>query len=53
MSRTRIIKGKLTEIVAKDYSIFSESNIVYNATETINAKGEEKGVSCTQFYDKI
>lgn len=45
MSRTRIIKGKLTEIVAKEYSIFSESNIVYNATETINAKGEEKGVS--------
>lgn len=24
MSRTRIIKGKLIEIIGKDYSIFSE-----------------------------
>ena len=45
MSRTRIIKGKLIEIIGKDYSIFSESSIVYNATETINIKGEDKGVS--------
>ncbi len=44
MSRTRIIKGKLIEIVGKDYSIFSESSIVYNATETINVKGADKGV---------
>ena len=35
----------MIEIVGKDYSIFSESSIVYNATETINVKGEDKGVS--------
>lgn len=45
MSRTRIVKGKITEVVEKDYNIFSESNIIYNAAEMVTEKGETKGVS--------
>ena len=45
MSRTRIVKGKITEVIEKDYSIFSESNIVDNATELIIEKGETNGIS--------
>ena len=45
MSRTRIVKGKITEIVGKDYNIFSASNIVDNAAEVISDKGEKKGES--------
>lgn len=45
MSRTRIVKGKITEVVEKDYNIFSESNIIYKAAEMVTEKGETKGVS--------
>lgn len=45
MSRTRIVKGKIIEVIEKDYSIFSENNIVYNSTEIVAEKGESKGVS--------
>lgn len=45
MSRTRIVKGKITEVIGKDYSIFSESNIVDIATELITEKGETNGIS--------
>ena len=45
MSRTRIVKGKITEIIAKDYNIYSESSIVDNATEMITDKGVAKGES--------
>lgn len=45
MSRTRIVKGKITEVVGKDYNIFSESNIVDTATELITEKGETNGIS--------
>ncbi|MCS4305089.1 hypothetical protein [Chryseobacterium sp. BIGb0232] len=44
MSRTRIVKGKITEIVENDYNIFSESNIVDNAAEMVTDKGERNGV---------
>lgn len=45
MSRIRIVKGKITEVVEKDYNIFSESSIVDNATELITEKGETRGIS--------
>ncbi|MGI9653503.1 hypothetical protein [Chryseobacterium sp. RLHN22] len=45
MSRTRIVKGKITEVVEKDYNIFSESNIIDNATELVTEKGETSGIS--------
>jgi len=45
MSRTRIVKGKIVEVIEKDYNIFSESNIIYNAAEMVTEKGETKGVS--------
>lgn len=45
MSRTRIVKGKITEVIEKDYNIFSENNIVDNAAEMVTEKGETKGVS--------
>ena len=45
MSRTRIVKGKITEIIAKDYNIYSESSIVDNAAEMITDKGVAKGES--------
>lgn len=45
MSRIRIVKGKFTEVVGKDYNIYSASSIVDNAMGEIVEKGEEKGVS--------
>ena len=45
MSRTRIVKGKITEIIEKDYNMYSESNIVDNAAEIISDKGLSKGES--------
>ena len=45
MSRTRIVKGKITEIIARDYNIYSESSIVDNAVEIITDKGAAKGES--------
>ena len=45
MSRTRIVKGKITEIIAKDYNIYSESSIIDNAAEIISDKGVAKGES--------
>jgi hypothetical protein len=44
MSRTRIIGGKLTEIIGGDYNIYSDGDIVYNSAKTINITGEE-GIS--------
>lgn len=45
MSRTRIVKGKITEIVGKDYNFFSAGNIVDNAAGVVAEKGVAKGVS--------
>ena len=45
MSRTRIVKGKITEIIAKDYNIYSESSIIDNAAGIISDKGVAKGES--------
>ncbi|QDP85767.1 hypothetical protein FNJ88_09495 [Chryseobacterium sp. SNU WT5] len=45
MSRTRIVKGKITEIIGGDYNIFSESSIIDNAAEFVTEKGEKSGVS--------
>jgi hypothetical protein len=45
MSRTRIIGGKLTEIIGGDYNIYSEGDIVYNSGKTITFTGEENGVT--------
>ena len=40
MSRTRNIGGKYTEIIGGDYNIYSEGDIVYNSTKTINFTAE-------------
>lgn len=45
MSRTRIVKGKITEIIGGDYNIFSESSIIDNAAEFVTEKGEKSGVN--------
>lgn len=45
MSRIRIVKGKFTEVVGKDYNIYSASSIVDNALGTITMTGEKKGVT--------
>ncbi|RZJ50826.1 MAG: hypothetical protein EOO19_02265 [Chryseobacterium sp.] len=45
MSRTRIVKGKITEVIEKDYNIFSESDIIDNAAEIVGEKGEKSGLS--------
>ena len=45
MSRTRIVKGKLTEIVHGDYNIYSTTSIIDNAVGEITETGVEKGVS--------
>jgi hypothetical protein len=45
MGRTRIIGGKLTEIIGGDYNIYSEGDIVYNSDKTITFTGEENGVT--------
>lgn len=45
MSRTRIVKGKITEIIAKDYNIYSDSSIIDNAAGIISDKGVAKGES--------
>lgn len=45
MSRIRIVGGKITEIINKDYHIYSESNITDNAAEIISDRGESKGES--------
>lgn len=45
MSRTRIVKGKITEIIGKDYNIYSESSIIDNAVGVISDKGVAKGES--------
>ena len=44
MSRIRIVKGKLTEIIAEDYKLFSESDIVYNAQNQITQNGIKEGL---------
>lgn len=38
MSRTRIVKGKITEIVGGDLSYYSESDITESAAETYTEK---------------
>jgi len=43
--RTRIVKGKIFESVGQDYNIYSESNIIYNAAERVEEKGETKGIN--------
>lgn len=43
--RTRIVKGKIFESIEKDYEIYSESNIVYNAAEKYEEKGDTQGVN--------
>jgi len=44
MSRTRIVKGRIFESVEKDYNIYSESNITYNAAERYEEVGNTQGV---------
>ena len=45
MSRTRIVKGKITEIIGKDYNMYSETSIIDYAAEVVSEKGKTKGVS--------
>ena len=48
MSRTRIVKGKITERVKGDISIYSASNIIETSLQSIVETGKEKGVSFGQ-----
>ncbi len=40
MSRTRIVGGKITEIVGGNYSIYAKESIIYNAATTITETAE-------------
>ncbi|WP_131327895.1 zinc metalloprotease [Chryseobacterium vrystaatense] len=44
MSRTRIIKGKLTEITEDDYNMYSISDIICRSKGEIQEKGIKKGI---------
>ena len=48
MSRTRIVKGKITEHVKGDISIYSASNIIETSLQSIVETGKEKGISFGQ-----
>ena len=48
MSRTRIVKGKITERVKGDISIYSASNIIETSLQSIIETGKEKGISFGQ-----
>ena len=48
MSRTRIVKGKITERVKGDISIYSASNIIETSMQSIVETGKEKGISFGQ-----
>ena len=48
MSRTRIVKGKITERVKGDISIYSASNIIETSLQSIVETGKEKGISFGQ-----
>ncbi len=52
MSRTRIVKGKYTKIVAGDYNISAEGNIVSNAMTEVREMGETDGVYYGAFERK-
>ena len=41
MSRTRIVGGKITEIVHGDYTIYSEGDIIYNSAKAVTFEGKE------------
>ena len=45
MSRIRIVKGKILELIEEEYNIYSSSDIVYVALEKVNQVGKEKGVT--------
>jgi len=44
MSRTRIVKGTYTKVSEKGHSMYSNENIVTNATRTVTEEGTEKGL---------
>lgn len=44
MSRTRIVKGKLTKVVHDDYYIYSRGSIINSALQKVLQKGEASGV---------
>ena len=48
MIRTRIVKGKITERVKGDISIYSASNIIETSLQSIVETGKEKGISFGQ-----
>ncbi len=48
MSRPRIVKGKKTERVKGDISIYSASNIIETSLQSIVETGKEKGISFGQ-----
>lgn len=45
MSHTRIIKGKLTEMVKGEYNMFAKDNITFNSAKQVTDTGLAKGVS--------
>ena len=41
MSRTRIVGGKITEIVHGDYNIYSASDIIFNSEKSVIPNGKQ------------
>ena len=52
MSRTRIVGGKITEIVHGDYNIYSASDIIFNSEKTVIPNGKQ-GVIIGNKVEKI
>ena len=52
MSRTRIVGGKITEIVHGDYNIYSASDIIFNSEKTVIPNGK-KGIVIGNKVEKI
>ena len=52
MSRTRIVGGKITEIVHGDYNIYSASDIIFNSEKSVIPNGKQ-GVIIGNKVEKI
>ena len=52
MSRTRIVGGKITEIVHGDYNIYSASDIIFNSEKTVIPNGKQ-GIVIGNKVEKI
>ena len=52
MSRTRIVGGKITEIIHGDYNIYSASDIIFNSEKSVIPNGKQ-GVIIGNKVEKI